>query len=200
MVTTQSQNDYPIKMTEAEYLAFETESDERHEFVDGQIYAMAGAKIRHAAIVQATGNSLMNQLREEDCIVVSNDVRVKVDAKNVSYRYPDVIVICGEPNYTDNSEMIIDNPKIIIEVLSPSTAVTDYNAKRTEYMTLESVQEYLIISQDEPKIDRFLKQEGTDDLLLTSVTGLGKSIELPSVGCTLTLADVYEQVTFEDAD
>lgn len=200
MVAAQPQNEQPIKMTEAEYLAFEAGSDIRHEYVHGQIYAMAGAKVRHAAIMQATGNALLNALRGKGCIVISNDVRLKIESANVNYRYPDGMVICGKPNYTDNSEMIIDNPTVVIEVLSPSTALTDYNEKRTEYMNLDSVQEYLIISQDEPKIDRFMRQEGTNDLLLTSVTGLEKSIELPSIGCTLALRDVYEQVSFENEE
>lgn len=200
MVTAQSQHEYPIKMTEAEYLAFESEGDERHEFVNGQIYAMTGASWNHNMINQSTGSALLNQLKLKGCFVASSDLRLKVESDSVSYRYPDIIVTCGQPNFLDESQMTIDNPTIVIEILSRSTIFTDLNTKRTEYMSLESVQEYLIIWQDEPKIDRFLKQEGTDDLLLTSVTGLGKSLDLPSVGCTLALADVYEQVSFEDDD
>jgi len=184
----------PLEMTEEEYLTFEAESELRHEFVDGKIYAMAGSDWKHSMVTQSAGTALYTQLRGKGCRVSSPDLRLKVSSKKVSYRYPDIMVICGDLQFAENRTDTITNPTLIVEVLSPSTALEDRNAKLDEYRTLESVQDYVLISVDEAKVEVFSRYEG-ETWLYTSVKGLDSSITLPSIDCILHLSDVYEQVS-----
>lgn len=145
MVAAQHHDQDPLYMSEADYLKFEENNQTKHEFVDGQAFAMAGADWNHVMITQSTSSALYFQIRGKSCSVGTNDLRLKVVSKKVSYRYPDIMVICGEQNFVDNRKTI-DNPNIIIEVLSPATALEDHNAKLKEYAALDSVQEYLLIA------------------------------------------------------
>lgn len=198
MAVAQPQEQKPLRMSEAEYLEFEEQSEIRHEFVNGKVYAMAGAEWEHVMIAQSTSSALYAQLRGKGCRVGTNDLRLKVASKKVSYRYPDIMVICAEPNFVENRK-IIDNPILIIEVLSPSTALEDRNAKLEEYRALDSVQDYMLVSVDEPKVELFSRHEA-GKWWYSSVKGLDASIELASIACTLALADMYEQVSFEQGN
>ena len=195
MALAHPQEQEPIRMTETEYLEFEQQSDTRHEYSNGMVYAMAGAEWEHTLIAQSASAALYAQLRGKQCKIPTNDLRLKVASKKVAYRYPDFMVVCDEPNFVEDRK-IIDNPTLIAEVLSPSTALEDRNAKLKEYTALESVQAYMLISQDEARIEVFSRFE-SDKWLYTFVSGLDASIELASIGCTLALADVYEQVSFD---
>lgn len=195
MALVQSQQQEPLHMTEAEYLAFEEASDIRHEYVNGYVKAMAGASWTHPVITQSTGTTLDMQLLDKPCIVVSSDIKLRVQSKKVSFRYPDVMVVCGEPNFVDERVDTIDNPTVIVEVSSPSTALEDRNEKLEEYTRLESLQEYVLISQDEAKIERYLRHEG--EWLYSNVRGLDAHLELPSIGVTLDFAFVYKKVTLK---
>lgn len=194
MALAQPQKQEPLRMTEAEYLEFEEKSDTKHEFVAGRVIAMAGADWNHTALTGSIHSNLYIQLHGKDCIAMSNDLRLKVESKKVSYRYPDVMVICGEPNFIDNRKTI-DNPTVIFEVLSPSTVLEDRNAKFDEYTALNSVQEYVLIAQDEPKIERFKRHESGEWLYL-KITSLDEELELSSIACTLSLSVLYEDVDF----
>ena len=196
MAMAQLQEQEPLDMSEAEYLEFEEKSEIKHEFVSGKVYAMAGASWKHVMICQSTGANLYNQLTGKSCVVESNDLRLKVESKKVSYRYPDLMVICGEPNFIENRVDTIDNPTLIIEVLSPATALEDHNAKLDEYTRLESVQEYVLISQHEAKVEVYTRQE-SEKWWYTPIRGLDASIELASINCTLALSKIYEKVNFE---
>lgn len=193
MVMVNPHKQEPLRMTEAEYLAFQEKSDIRYEFVSGKVYAMAGADWKHVMITQSTSVALYNQLAGKSCFVATSDLRLKVTSKKVSYRYPDLMVICGSPRFVDGRQDTINNPIVIIEVLLPSTALEDRNAKLEEYTSIESVQEYLLISQDDIKIERF-KRHQAGEWLYTSVTGLEAQLEINSIDCVLTLASVYEKV------
>lgn len=182
--------------TEAEYLAFEQDSAEKHEFADGKILAMTGASWTHNLICVNTSTTLNVQLANSDCRVTSNDLRLKVNSKH-HYRYPDVMVICGAPEFVPKRNDTITNPKVVIEILSESTALIDRNDKLDEYIQIESVQAYVLISQSEAKVERYLRQATSKDWLYTQVTGLDSILELPSIDCTLTLADIYNKVTLE---
>lgn len=190
------QHSAPAYMTEAEYLAFEEQSEVKHEFVNGEVYAMTGGSVRHNLIANQTGASLIRQLLDKDCIVPSNDTRIKVQSK-VAHRYPDVTVICGQIDYFDNRVDTVTNPIVLIEVLSHSTEIIDRNDKFNEYTQLSSLQEYVLISQDTPQIERFLRQE-SGDWLYTRVIGIDGILELPSIDCQLVLADVYRKVELTD--
>lgn len=198
MAMMQPQKQKPLLMSEAEYLEFEEKSEIRHEYVGGKVYAMAGAEWEHTMIAQSASSALYAQLRGKRCKIGTNDLKLKVQSEKVSYCYPDFMVICDEPNFV-GSRTIIDNPTLIVEVLSPSTALEDWNTKLSEYTALSSVMEYMLISQNEAKIVVFSRDE-SGKWLYQAVSGLESSLDLPSIGCTLALADVYEQVSLDNED
>jgi Uma2 family endonuclease len=187
-----------IRMTEAEYLAFERASETKHEYIDGHVYAMAGASRKHNLICTNTVATLHFQLRQTPCETYQGDMRVKVQMGDL-YSYPDITVVCDEPQFADGKQDMLLNPVIVIEVLSPTTVAYDRGQKFQQYRQIESMQEYLLIEQDKPRIERYMRQaDGT--WLLKDAIGLDTSLELPSIGCTLKLTDVYEKVTFESED
>lgn len=197
MVALPQQDDSHHYMTETEYLEFEDNTDLKHEYANGRIVAMTGGSLRHNIVTSNTSTTLNNQLKDKDCIVPSNDTRVKVDSERVSYRYPDVTVICGEPEFFDDLVDTITNPIVLIEVLSPSTEIDDRNDKLDEYLRLQSLQEYVLISQNQAKIERFLRHE-SGEWRYTKAQGIETSLHLESIKCDLVLSDIYLKVTFED--
>ncbi len=185
----------PNHMTEAEYLEFEDKSASRHEYVNGEVIAMTGATVRHNTIANNISSSLTVQLAQKDCIVNASETRIKVDAK-ISYRYPDVVVVCGKIEFLENRRDTITNPTVIIEVLSPSTEIIDRNQKLEEYTQLPSVEEYVLVSQDKQKIERFLRQDNGDWLYSKA---FGDDIMfLPSIDCKLDLNSVYAKLDLLD--
>jgi Uma2 family endonuclease len=185
-------------MTEEEYLAFERASDARHEFLDGRVYAMAGASVDHGRIIQNTSSSLFNQLGDGPCEAITNDLRVRVSATQLN-TYPDIVVVCGEPELTDDRQDTLLNPTVLIEVLSPSTEAYDRGAKWLHYQRIESLREYVLIAQDAPAIEHYVRQ-GDGSWRYEATIGLGSSVTLPSLGCALALAIVYRRVTFDRSD
>lgn len=185
------------KWTVEEYLAFERASEEKHEYFDGDIYAMTGASREHNLIVMNTGASLNNQLTSRPCEVYPSDMRVKVNA--LKYTYPDVTVVCGEPRFADGEFDTLLNLTLIVEVLSDSTEDYDRGKKFKHYMGIESLKEYVLIAQDEMRVDHYIRQPN-GDWLLSYATTPDAAIQLPAIGCTLTLADVYRKITFPTPD
>lgn len=185
-------------MTEAEYLAFERASDTKHEFLDGHVYAMTGASRVHNLICSYTTIHLGSQLQDQPCEIYPGDMRLKVEATGL-YTYPDISVICGEAHLADGEFDTLLNPVLIIEVLSPSTERYDRGKKFHHYQQLPSLQEYILIAQDSPRLERFLRQDD-NTWLLTNVTGLESSLPLASVDAALALAEVYQKVTFDAED
>lgn len=196
MVVAQPQQQDPLYMTIAEYFDFEEKSEIKHEYVNGRILTMAGASWNHTVINGSIHTELDNKLLDTPCVVVSSEIKLKVESKKVSFRYPDIMVVCDEPHFVENRTDTIDNPTVIVEVLSPSTALEDYNVKLDEYTRLNSLQEYLLISQDEAKIERYLRQE-SGDWLYSNVKGLGAILELPSIGVKLDFASVYKKMALK---
>ena len=182
------------KWTVEEYIAFERSSEEKHEYYAGEIFAMSGASREHNIIVMNTGASLNLQLAQRPCEVYPSDMRVKVNA--IKYTYPDVSVVCGEPRFADGEFDILLNPTIIIEVLSDSTEDYDRGKKFKHYMGINSLQEYILIAQDEVRVDHYIRQSPCDWLISVSTT-LEATLHLPSVNCSLLLADIYRKITFE---
>ena len=184
--------------TVEEYLEFERNSDERHEFVNGEVFAMSGASRNHGRITRNTLNSLTNQLIDKACEPFPESVRIKINKKD--YTYPDVSVVCGEQKLDDEAYLdSIVNQTLIVEVLSPSTAMYDRTTKFQKYKQITSLQEYVLIEQDKPYIERYLRQSD-GQWLYRDASRLDTSLELPSIGCTLALADVYRQVTFDEGE
>jgi Uma2 family endonuclease len=174
----------------------ERASDIKHEFYQGEIFAMAGASREHDRIAGNTFASLHAQLRKRPCDIYSSDVRVRVNAAGL-YTYPDISIVCGEAQFTTDKPDTLLNPTLIVEVLSPSTEGYDRGKKFQLYRALTSLQEYVLISQDQARIERYMRQSSDHPWLFTDHAGLDAALELPSIGCRLALADVYEKVTFE---
>jgi len=182
------------KWTQEEYLAFERTSETRHEYLDGEIYDMSGASVAHNRIAGNTFASLHSQISDRPCDVFQNDMRLKVTAARL-YTYPDVIVVCGEPQLSDDKLDTLLNPTVIIEVLSPSTESYDRGMKFQGYRTLDSLQEYLLISQEKVSIEHYVRKG--DQWVLSDAVRLEDVVQLSSIDCRLALADVYKKVTFE---
>lgn len=181
-------------MTPEEYLKFERESEIRHEYLDGEIFAMTGASERHILIVGSTHFSLYGQLDKRPCKVYMSDMRVRVKGTSF-YTYPDISVVCGEAEFEDDILDTLLNPTVIFEVLSPSTESYNRGKKFQQYRELESLQEYVLIAQDTMRIEHYLRQG--EQWLLTDARGPDAVVALPSIGCELKLSDVYAKVTFE---
>lgn len=181
-------------LTEEEYLAFERKSQNKHEYYDGEIFAMTGARRAHQQITSNLVMLLGSQLRSSDCSVYPTDLRVKIQPAR-QYVYPDIVVTCGEQQFLDNEFDTLLNPVVLIEVLSESTEAKDRGVKLQHYKDIESLQEYLLVSQRMVRIEHYVRQvDGS--WRYTDMIGAGSNIELPSIGCGLKLAEVYEKVVF----
>ena len=183
--------------TAEDYLAHERASEQRHEYLDGDILLMAGASARHNLIVTNILASLHTQLRQRPCVVYPGDMRVKVSLTGL-YTYPDISVVCGQSQFEDDQQDTLLNPVLIVEVLSPSTEGYDRGKKFQHYRTLPTLQEYVLVAQDTRRIERYVRQEN-DRWLLDDVGGEDGSVDLRSIDCRLVLAEVYEKVVFESA-
>jgi Uma2 family endonuclease len=184
-----------VYLTVAEYLARERVGDTKHEFFAGQVYALAGGSEQHNLIAGNVLASLHAQVRKRSCTVYPSDMRLKIPRTNL-YTYADVSVVCGQAQFEDAQRDILLNPSVIIEVLSPSTENYDRGKKFQNYRTLDSAREYLLIAQDTHHIEHYIRQPD-NQWLLSEADTLDATIELPTISCTLALADVYEKVTFE---
>lgn len=180
------------KLTVQEYLAFERQSETRHELVDGEIVAMSGASRAHGLIAWNLTGVLHPQLKKQGCEAFSADMRVHVPVTD-RYTYPDLVVVCGEPQFEDEELDTLINPTLIVEILSPTTEDKDRGTKLFQYRSIPSLQVILLVAQDRIHVEQFLRQEdGT--WILTDFDNLGDLLELPAIGSRLTLADAYDQV------
>src|SRR5262245_7942569 len=184
-----------VYLTIAEYLARERAGDTKHEFFAGQVYALAGGSEQHNLIAGNVLASLHAQVRKRSCTVYPSDMRLKIPHTNL-YTYADISVVCGQAQFEDVQRDILLNPNVIVEVLSPSTENYDRGKKFQNYRTLDSAHEYLLIAQDTYHIEHYIRQPD-NQWLLSEADSLDATIELPTINCTLALADVYEKVTFE---
>jgi Uma2 family endonuclease len=176
-----------------EYLAAERAAEDKSEYVDGLMYAMAGSSLRHNLIVANVIVSLGVQLKNRPCGVFPSDLKVRVPDSR-KFFYPDVSVICGEPEFADDQRDVILNPIVVVEVLSESTAAFDRGKKFQSYQQIPSLQEYLLVSQEEFLVEHYLRQ-ANNRWLYTQTGGTGETIALPSVECRLALRDVYDKAT-----
>lgn len=175
-----------------DYLDIERKNEFKSEYFDGEIHAMTGASRRHNVVSANVIASLWSQLRGRPCEVYPADMRVRIPAANV-YTYPDVTVVCGEPAFEDADVDTLLNPGLLVEILSKSTANYGRTVKLGYYRTLESLAEYLLIAQDEYRVELYTRRPD-GRWLLTDVRGLGGVVELASIGCTLPLGVIYERV------
>lgn len=181
-------------LTPQEYLARERQAETRSEYLRGEMFAMSGASRKHNLIATNVAGELRQQLRDRECEVYQSDMRVRVSPTGL-YTYPDVAVVCGEPEFEDAEVDTLLNPKVLVEVLSESTADYDRGGKFTHYRRLPSLQEYVLISQDRPLVEHYVRQ-GQDEWLLTEQSSLEDTLVLPSIDCQLPFAEIYLKVRF----
>jgi Uma2 family endonuclease len=180
-----------IRYTEAEYLEMELAAEEKHEFFEGEIYAMGGASFAHAQLASNVVLHLGSRLRGGPCRVLFSDLRVKVSASGL-YTYPDAVVVCGDPQLEKPGDTLT-NPTLLVEVLSQSTETKDRGWKFQQYQKIPSLQEYLLVSQITPRLELFTRQSD-GRWLYTAAEGLEATVPLTSLGCNLQLSAVYEKV------
>lgn len=181
------------KMTAAEYLEWERQQVERHEFYEGEVFSRAGGTRRHSLIGTNSGRAIGNLIDEHDCEVHGSDMRIHIEATG-TYVYPDVSVVC--PPVEGDADDVISNPVLVIEVLSPSTQDFDRGTKFGYYRQIPSLRDYLVISQDQPRVEHHFRIEG-ELWSLRDVVGLEQTLHLVSLNCDLPLAAVYAKVKFE---
>jgi Uma2 family endonuclease len=180
------------KITEDEYLRLDRAADCRSEFVDGEMFAMSGGSLRHAMLPVNWATGLVAQLRSGNCRVFSSDMRTRISARG-AYVYPDLSVVCGQPKIHEGSADILTNPKVVIEILSPSTADYDRGKKFELYREIPSLDEYVLTHQDSPHIEHYARQPDSS-WIFREYRGIESSIELLSIGCKVQLADIYAGV------
>jgi Uma2 family endonuclease len=182
------------RLTEAEYLALERAAEFKSEFYDGEVFAMAGGSPMHSLIATNTARDIGNKLSGRPCFPYNSDLRVRPPGVPF-YTYPDTSVVCGPLEFDNEQEDTITNPSLLVEVASPTTEGYDRGLKFKLYQKMRSLREYLVISQSEPTLDLFIRQD-SDEWLLRSATGLDGSLVLPKLGVTLSLQEIYAGVAF----
>jgi Uma2 family endonuclease len=181
-------------ITPEAYLKQEREATVKSEYIDGQIYAMSGASRQHNRITIDVATLINVQLRGGPCELFANDMCVKVNDSSL-YTYPDVVVVCGEAQFEDTALDTLLNPTLIIEVLSDSTEKYDRGKKFAHYQRIEALREYVLLSQDEARVECYTRQAG-NRWILSTVISREDTMPLESIGCVLPLADVYARVQF----
>ena len=186
-----------VRITPEEYLELERKAEIKSEYFDGEMFAMSGVMREHSTIVINITTELSTQFIDRPCEVHGPNMRVKVSPTGL-YTYPDVAAVCGEPEFEDVHLDTLINPQLIIEVLSESTESYDRGKKFAHYRSINTLREYVLVSQTECRIERFTRQDD-GNWLYTESTDPDGSIELTSVACRLSLSRVYHKVDFERA-
>jgi Uma2 family endonuclease len=189
-----------VFLTPEEYLDLEEKAEYKSEYMDGEIFAMAGASPEHDTIVFNVGGILYAQLKGTPCRAHTSDMRVAASPTS-AYTYPDISIACKDARYLRRGTGNLLNPVAIIEVLSPSTEIYDRRQKFRKYKEISSLVEYILVSQDEILVERYARQ-ANGDWLYSSLNNLDDSLTLISVPAILNLRDIYDRVfpPAEEAD
>ncbi len=180
------------KVAEEEYLAFDRASEFRNELLDGEIVAMSGGSMDHARLGMSISNQLYNaRLQGSDCETFASDFRVRVSSR--MYTYPDAIVVCGKPLLADGRKDTLLNPRVIVEVLSPTTEHYDRGLKFQYYRAMESLQDYILVSQDQIRIEQFTRGDARS-WTLRDYQSVEETLRIESVGVSIPIARIYERV------
>ena len=187
-------------LTPEEYIAFERKlipdaETVRNEYVKGKLISMSGASFAHNVIAMNISTALHVQLKGSGCETFANEMRVS-SPHTSSYFYPDIGVVCDEPRFEDDVFDILLNPIVIIEVLSPSTEAYDRGEKFLHYRQIESLQEYILVSQDKVNIERYLRNK--DEWIFSYYQELNLQLPLTSIQCEVPLQEIYDRVTFPE--
>jgi Uma2 family endonuclease len=181
------------RYTPEHYLALERQAQHRSEYINGCIFAMAGASRQHNLIAGNVFGELRAQLRGRPCEVYINDMRVKISITGL-YTYPDVVALCGDPVFEDAHVDTLLNPGVIIEVLSDSTEAYDRGEKFAHYRRLKSLRHYVLIAQDKVRVEHYVRQG--EQWVLSEASALDSTVPLASIGCEVVLREIYERVEF----
>lgn len=179
-------------LTPAEYLAAERSSPLKHEYCDGEVFAMAGASEAHNLIVANVVGEMRSALRQRPCKVYPSDMRVKVPATGL-YTYPDASITCDRPQFEDDEDDTLLNPQVIFEVLSDSTEDYDRGTKFKNYRSIPSLRDYVLVSQREVLVEHFVRQADGSWLLREYRTGA--RVELTATGCAVEVDELYLKVS-----
>jgi len=192
MIRNESAQRRQQEYTASEYLSLERASmDIKHEYIQGRIVAMAGASRAHNLITSNLTWLFVDQLKGTPCETYSSDMRVRTAS---TYTYPDVVVVCGEPEFEDREVDTLLNPTVIVEVLSPSTEAWDRGDKFFHYRALHSLKDYLLVAQDKMRVEHYTR--GAGEWTLHDATGPEEKIRVESIGCELGVSEVYRRVGF----
>ncbi len=179
------------RLTPAEYLAFERCSPEKHEYANGELFAMSGGTREHSLLQSNILRELGNALLDRPCEVHTSDMRVKIAASG-RYVYPDASVVCGEPRFEDDHVDTLVNPSVVVEVLSESSEAYDRGDKFAQYQRVASISDYVLISQTEARVEHFRRQ--SDGRWLLTVLGPGGALVLESIGVSVEVDRIYLKV------
>src|SRR5215211_2428085 len=183
------------RVSPAEYLARERRAQTKSEYLGGFVVAMSGASRLHNYVTLDIAVALHQQLQGNPCDIFASDMRVKA-AQTGDYTYPDVVVACGDVQFEDAEIDTLLTPTVIIEVLSPSTEAYDRGAKFISYRELPTLQQYLLVAQDPPRVEYYTRQG--EQWILTTVTDLDASVPLPAIGCELPMRQIYRRALLDD--
>lgn len=182
--------------TPEEYLNFERESESRHEFLDGEIYAMAGESLSHSRVCMNLAREVGNKLKATSCEALSANMKVRTSTASL-FSYPDLTIVCGEPQFHDTKKDVLTNPKVIFEVLSPSTADYDRTIKFQKYRAGdETFTDYVLVSQDKIFVEHFTKQANGDWIYRTCAK-ISDVLSIDSIACGVSLREIYDRVEIE---
>ena len=184
------------RFTPEEYLELERKAEFKSEYLDGQIFAMAGASIEHSAITANLTGEVVQQMRGKPCRVLTSDTKIRSSYSGL-YSYPDLSIVCDEPTFQDDKRDVLNNPKVIFEVLSPSTEAFDRGGKFFRYQIIDTFTDYILIAQDEPRVEHFIRQSDGGWLLYV-VRGLESKLHIASIDCTISLAGLYDKIKFPE--
>jgi Uma2 family endonuclease len=182
-----------VRCSPAEYLEFERRAEYKHEYIDGQIHAMAGATRSHVRIVTNLSWRLSEQLEDGPCEVFGTDMRVRI-RDGAAYVYPDLVVACGDVQFDDAQLDTLLNPTVVVEVLSSTTELKDRGRKFELYRRLPTLREYVLVSQDRVLIECYVRSG--EDWILSELDSLEQTLTLSSIGCSVPLAQIYARVEF----
>lgn len=187
-------NPVPRKWTVEEYLAYEQETDIRHEYIDGEIYAMSGGTKKHAVIGAHCTRVIGNQVLDSDCYVTNSEMRVQIS--QTKYVYPDFVAVCGQDEFTDDNEVTLINPTVVGEVVSDSSEKYDIGLKSQFYRSLPSLQHYVIIYQHKLLVQVYTRNN--DEWRFKEFNKLDAVVSLDAIGVKLPLREIYRDIEFDD--
>ena len=182
-----------MKLGLEEYLILDRQAERNSEYYDGELFPVVDAGIAHTTLEMNLAGILQPRLRKTGC---SGHPSLRIRVSPTQYVYPDLAIICGQPNLTDETADTATNPRIILEILSPSTADYDHGGKFELYRLLLSFEEYLLVSQDKPLVKIFRKQS-PNDWSLQIVSDMDAPVRIQSLGIEFPLGELYEGITFQ---